>query len=645
MVVSIKQQILLVLSLLIMMFSLLAGVVNGQLYANSIMFSKVVHPKSSIEKEQLMIIVGEVTDTTVRILYEWAPLYSVKDVSPDLDDLNLYLDVKKRIDSILGSKNVKMYKNTKNDFEFIYLMMTEQERLEWTRKHTSQWKIVLRKTETRTVVNGKDIIGQVVEIRDREGPKVLQFDSLTPNTCYTVEFVRLDGNIEDNEEYATFCTVSTDPFSLTSNIRISAMSCNRLFEDHDTTTYDEFFIEHQDSLWDFVIHMGDQVYADWVYHEYFKKINPQASFDDLLNAFRYVYRNTWKIHAVQRMLRHGSHLMIPDDHDIINNLDSWMLTKESDEAMKRMVLAGKEAFYEYQYQLLKDVLIGSKKQELVSNSSVYYFRDLGFACLALLDLRFERTFNNDPESPLFGTKQLNDLKQFLSRCMNNENRSIKIKRALIFTSIPLLFFGEGFSKVIYTAERERYSTHQDFKQDVTKFLDYLDNTYGTYRIVFVAGDIHQFLMTRICKSQEHCFEQMITSGMTIQSTVGAELKIIFANLIDRFFFSAPSLGDWQLLRKTNLEDISTLQHSIRRNYGIIEMKPDGNVAFMRGVQSKYASRREIYVQDYMFDRGSIYLILTLFFLSGIVFPISMTVFIFRIIRFLFVWCWKKQKKE
>lgn len=305
MVVSIKQQILLVLSLLIMMFSLLAGVVNGQLYANSIMFSKVVHPKSSIEKEQLMIIVGEVTDTTVRILYEWAPLYSVKDVSPDLDDLNLYLDVKKRIDSILGSKNVKMYKNTKNDFEFIYLMMTEQERLEWTRKHTSQWKIVLRKTETRTVVNGKDIIGQVVEIRDREGPKVLQFDSLTPNTCYTVEFVRLDGNIEDNEEYATFCTVSTDPFSLTSNIRISAMSCNRLFEDHDTTTYDEFFIEHQDSLWDFVIHMGDQVYADWVYHEYFKKINPQASFDDLLNAFRYVYRNTWKIHAVQRMLRHG----------------------------------------------------------------------------------------------------------------------------------------------------------------------------------------------------------------------------------------------------------------------------------------------------------------------------------------------------
>ena len=336
--------------------------------------------------------------------------------------------------------------------------------------------------------------------------------------------------------------------------------------------------------------------------------------------------------------------MIPDDHDIINNLDRWMMEQDSNQQFKRMILAGKEVFFEYQYQLIKDSLVAGSRQELVSNEPIYYFRDIGIACIALMDLRFERTFNGDATHPLFGSKQLKELQSFLSTCMNNENRSIKIKRALIFTSIPILFFGDTFSSVVYAAEKERYTTHPDFKQDVINFLDYLSNTYGTYRIVFVGGDIHQFLKSRICKSPDQCFEQLITSGMTIASTVSSEFKIIVANLIDFFFFANPTLDHWYLVRKTNEEDEPLLQHSIRRNYGIIEMKPDGNIAQLKGSESRYYNRRDYLVQ-LLFDKGSGYMLGTLIFLSGFVFPISVVVYTFRFLRFLYNYFSQGKKKE
>jgi len=615
---------------------------NSQPYANSIMFSKSPKMRQPLEKEPLMLIVGEVTDNSVRIVYEWAPMYTMKDVSMDIDDFSLYVDVRKRIDSILTPRSgIKMHKNPKDDFDFMYLMMTEKERKGWTEKHSSQWKIVLRKTETRTVVNGNNIHGQIIEIKDREGPKSIHFGSLNPNTCYSVEFIRLEKNDED--DYVTFCTMASDPHSLSSNIKISAMSCNRVFEDQDTTTYDEYYLEHQESLWDLVVHMGDQVYADWVMTDYIAKINPSASFDDMLNAFRYVYRCTWKRHSIQRMFRHGSHMMIPDDHDIINNVDQWMIA--NNDTRKAMVFAGKEAFYEYQYQLMRDVSIGSQSMEMVSDEPIYYFRDIGVACLVMLDTRFERTFRYDQKSPLFGEKQLEDMKNFLSRCMNNENRSIRIKRALIFTSIPLLYFGENFSHVVYFAEREKYTGHPDLQQDVINFLDYLANTFGTYRVVFIAGDIHQFLNSRICKSPSQCFDQLITSGMSIASTISSEAKLIFVNLVDRFLFPQPRLGHWYLTHKNNLEDPSALQHSIRRNYGVIEMRPDGNIAYMKGIQSIYANRRDRLVQEYMFDKGSAFQLLTLIFLSGMVFPISVIVFTIRFLVFLCKWATSKVKKE
>lgn len=53
---------------------------------------------------------------------------------------------------------------------------------------------------------------------------------------------------------------------------------------------------------------------------------------------------------MRRLLRHGSHLMLPDDHDVTDALseDTWKAHRVFVEVAKRM-------FYEYQYQLIADI--------------------------------------------------------------------------------------------------------------------------------------------------------------------------------------------------------------------------------------------------------------------------------------------------
>lgn len=53
---------------------------------------------------------------------------------------------------------------------------------------------------------------------------------------------------------------------------------------------------------------------------------------------------------MRELLRHGSHWMLPDDHDVTNALseDTWMEDRVFVEAAKR-------AFYEYQWQLAEDI--------------------------------------------------------------------------------------------------------------------------------------------------------------------------------------------------------------------------------------------------------------------------------------------------
>lgn len=108
-----------------------------------------------------------------------------------------------------------------------------------------------------------------------------------------------------------------------------------------------------------MFHTGDQVYADRVWN-----LSLDLTYDEIAERFREVYRITYGNPVQQSILRYGSHLALPDDHDIINNLDSWML---NDPKMKLWVEAAKLVTYEYQTQLYLDL-----NDDLMKNDKIYY---------------------------------------------------------------------------------------------------------------------------------------------------------------------------------------------------------------------------------------------------------------------------------
>jgi hypothetical protein len=136
-----------------------------------------------------------------------------------------------------------------------------------------------------------------------------------------------------------------------------------------------------------MVHMGDQVYAD--------ALTPfaNATFQELLLAFRTLYRDNWSRSTMQSILRSGAHYMLPDDHEVVNNLDArqwqgsshtvpnppdatdaipvpidspaWCALSQQQQAVHsalarmpraNLVLAGRQTFYEYQYALQADYM-------------------------------------------------------------------------------------------------------------------------------------------------------------------------------------------------------------------------------------------------------------------------------------------------
>lgn len=391
-----------------------------------------------------------------------------------------------------------------------------------------------------SIVVKNDVIRKI-PIHLHQTPKILKLDSLTPNTFYTVMFGENDN--------VTFTT-----FDEHSNFKILVVSCNRYYDDLD----DGFWKRLQQEDRFGIVHIGDQVYADQI--SYAKNVS-LLSFEQLLEGFRNVYRKTWGNPTLQNVLRNGANWMLPDDHDIINNLDREFLEDRRD-----VILAGRQAFYEYQFQLLEDVFDENGNElEMVKKDQIYRFKRLGPVGLVLADTRFHRTFHYEPENPLLGKQQLYDIDQQLKKWKDDPT----IQHVLIFTSVPLTFISPTMAKIVYKVEKERYPAHPDLVNDTIKLMNVMKQCAPKIRII--SGDVHQFVMSKLCHKDGTCISQMITSGMTNGSATIGEIKL-WAFYLLGLHFTSNEVGGWKV----------HIDHQfLGNNYGVIERI--GNQLIWKGV--------------------------------------------------------------
>lgn len=246
------------------------------------------------------------------------------------------------------------------------------------------------------------------------------------------------------------------------------------------------------------------------------------SYSGLLDKFRHIYLKTWMNKPMQTILRHSANWMIPDDHDFANNADDSLMETH----LAEVLLAGRQAFFEYQFQLVKNITTqeGLPTQE-VANSEVYFTRVVGNTAMAFVDCRVHRTFHPEPASPFFGKYQIDDLKEKLPQW----HADPAIQHVFIFSPTPFFISPESSANLVYFMEKEKLPAHPHLINSTDEFLRLL-LPYRS-KIHVIGGDIHAYLNTSLCLrrnedvSPTECLRQISTSGITNGSAVINSLKL------------------------------------------------------------------------------------------------------------------------
>ncbi|KAJ8554798.1 hypothetical protein ON010_g9686 [Phytophthora cinnamomi] len=202
----------------------------------------------------------------------------------------------------------------------------------------------------------------------------------------------------------------------------------------------------------------------------------RARYEAILTQFRNIYRKTFGRKAAQRVLRVGAHWMLPDDHEIINNFNFELVQKafqgtrnslSSEEERERFVAlqlhcrAGLQAYYEFQYQLYRELpwervdFLEDALDDIIRAYPVYFAVELQQLKLLFLDVRFERSFFDPSREENLPKLVSDDQRQFIDgnlRTWSQDDRST----AVVFASMPLFFQSAFSASIAHIVEHETY---------------------------------------------------------------------------------------------------------------------------------------------------------------------------------------------
>lgn len=546
----------------------------------------VVHSITKDINDSLLLVVGDVTTSSARILYDQVPSLALK------MHIRVYQTMATTTDELLSSTADK----------------TLQIALSEAVKH----------------------------------PQVIELQDLEPGRRYVVQF-----ELDEPNEKATvrFHTASETKASRTD--RVLVVSCDRFVDDHDDVLMERIAedVENHDdasgtsSVHFGMAHIGDQIYADageksiavvpFSLKEMADIKKLRVRFDAVLEQFRGIYRETFGRKAAQRVLRVGAHWMLPDDHEIINNFN-YELVQKAFEGPKNLLLsetererlvalqlhcrAGLKAYYEFQYQLYSEFpfdnvdFLTDNLGEIVRTYPVHFAVELQQLKLLFLDVRYERSFFDASQEENLPKLVSDDQKGFLNgklQAWSTDYESV----AIVFSSMPL-FFQSAFSAAIaHIVEHETYPGMAEQRpgledlfhlfQGYNKQKQHAPKDASPLIRLLVGGDLHMLAHSRVCGSEatdSGCLDQLITSGITNASTSIQDAKLIpyyyMITQLTPVFEIVYSWAQYIPLLSSLLPTSSPwyIEHDrvfLGRNYGVLELTAEGNFTWAQTVTEPY----------------------------------------------------------
>ena len=358
-------------------------------------------------------------------------------------------------------------------------------------------------------------------------PAVFKYSGLEPNTTYKVGTDR-----QLKVEKSSFTTFGNQ----TIPSRFAFVSCN--------DQRDHYMVKDNANLWkdlsnrtqnreiDYLLHLGDQIYADFEFAKAIQIIENLDSKDwdsvkeHIRESYRMLYRVNFGSTYQAQAMANAPNLMILDDHEIANNW-GWLKDDAREEtAVGYVGRQGQWVYYEYQRQLWEDIDFDN----IYDIDTEYHTHIIGDIGLFFLDLRGRRSWhtniNNENLPSYLGARQIIALNEALEP---EKGLFANCTFTMVLTPIPvgiyeedLLQFLEFVEKIIgkaFSVERWRYK-HQ---LETALFLQTLGNWKRGRKdreLVLVGGDVHHsgFMTFYNRDSKEDDFEmqfhQLMTSGIT-----------------------------------------------------------------------------------------------------------------------------------
>lgn len=384
-------------------------------------------------------------------------------------------------------------------------------------------------------------------------PQIVQVDGLQPDQQYRVLFQRAVGS-ETIENSVRFRTAPVSSSQLAT--RILVHSCDRWVDDHDDALWGQLARDAETSRSYFgMVHHGDQVYVDAgsgrvpiapVHIDQGDSDQLRDRYASVVSQFRSIYRQTFGRPIAQRVLRLGAHWMLPDDHEVINNINyervQRVLSSPSADQSTGMALAwmlhyraGMQVMYEYQVQLQQDIdwddvdFLLDPLPDLLRRYPLFSKVEIAHLKLFLLDLRFDRAFLDvgEDHSRLVSARQNASLAGSLAHWAEEPQNAV-----VVLSNMPLFFHSRISAAVAYAVEQDTYPGLSAQNVGLMDLYLLFQQYQSTVLRLLVGGDVHTLAHSKVCSvgissnQSRTCLDQLITSGSTNGSTAMLDPKLV-----------------------------------------------------------------------------------------------------------------------
>jgi len=341
-----------------------------------------------------------------------------------------------------------------------------------------------------TPANG-DVSKHTVTVDLQPGrPRIFKFEELEPNARYALSF---DG-LAHAQPASSFVTMLRDWKISPSfpSMRVATISCNLLSETMALT-------EKQTDLWqdladrigrdevDYVLHMGDQVYADEPRsnddqapivsafapethaeegkggeklkkkdHFVFKKAcelikaegatTPaayRALHPRIEELYRELYRETWSHPPTAKCLANVPNLTVYDDHDFVDNWGTLPSHHDKDSVEYSVGLCARQVYYEYQASLHRDFVLEEVPQ-IVDDHHFHVFGEIAFAFTESRGASSFRYETDGKVAPFLGVRQWADLESALSP----GGLFDKVKHLIMICPCPVVYLPHALNAAV-----------------------------------------------------------------------------------------------------------------------------------------------------------------------------------------------------